>query len=66
MARETLRRNHLSYRPIILLLVIVFLIGACSSGGLEPGGELTNVRLIMPFRPDVQFAPFYVAVDKGY
>ena len=56
----------MSNRQLIILVVIAFLISACSSGGLEPGGELKTVRLIMPFRPDVQFAPFYVADDKGY
>jgi NitT/TauT family transport system substrate-binding protein len=33
---------------------------------LETGPEQRSVRLIMPFRPDVQFAPFYVAVENGY
>ncbi len=28
--------------------------------------ELTQVRLALPFRPDIQFAPFYVAIAEGY
>ena len=56
----------MSYRPLIILILIIFLVSACSSAGVESGGELTSVRLIMPFRPDVQFAPFYVAIEKGY
>jgi NitT/TauT family transport system substrate-binding protein len=27
---------------------------------------MESVRLVLPFRPDIQFAPFYVAMEKGY
>lgn len=56
----------MSNRPLTILMLIIFLVSACSSGGLETGPEQRSVRLIMPFRPDVQFAPFYVAVENGY
>ena len=56
----------MSYRPLTILVLIIFLVSACSLGGLESGPEQRSVRLIMPFRPDVQFAPFYVAVEQGY
>jgi NitT/TauT family transport system substrate-binding protein len=29
-------------------------------------GQLTKVTLLLGFRPDVQFAPFYLAQQKGY
>ena len=31
-----------------------------------PSGELRQVRLLLGFRPDVQFAPFYLAQQDGY
>ena len=40
---------------------------ACS--GLEPAneaGELTHIRLPMGYIPNIQYAPFYVTVEKGY
>lgn len=32
----------------------------------SPSGELRQVRLLLGFRPDVQFAPFYLADQGGY
>jgi NitT/TauT family transport system substrate-binding protein len=32
----------------------------------SPSGELRQVRLLLGFRPDVQFAPFYLADQAGY
>jgi NitT/TauT family transport system substrate-binding protein len=37
----------------------------CSCGG-KPAGNLTQVRLPLGYIPDIQFAPLYVAVQKGY
>ena len=31
----------------------------------SPAGELRQVRLLLGFRPDVQFAPFYLAQQRG-
>lgn len=50
--------------PIFFLLS--FLFSACGPAGSEVVSDVTDVRLVMPFRPDVQFAPFYVAIEKGY
>lgn len=55
-----------------LLLSLFFgllslLLAACS--GNTPGAtpaELTKIKLPMGYIPNVQYAPFYVAVDKGY
>jgi len=55
-------------RPLILLLLIVM--AACSPSGSEgtaSAGEPTRaVTLLLGYRPDVQFAPFYVAQQQGY
>ena len=32
----------------------------------SPAGELRPIRLLLSYRPDVQFAPFYVAQQEGY
>ena len=46
-----------------LLLVVLFVAGC---GGSEETAEVRRIRLPMGFIADPQYAPFYVAVDKGY
>jgi len=55
------------------LILAVTLMTACASPTAEPlptagsdEGELTTIRLPMGFIPNVQFAPYYVGVEKGY
>ena len=36
------------------------------AGAPDAGSELTKVKLGLGYIPSVQFAPFYVALDKGY
>ncbi len=49
-----------------LVLVIPLLFIACGPSSTEIPSEPMTVRLAMPFRPDVQFAPFYVSIEKGF
>jgi len=42
---------------------LLFSLSAC---GGSASGSLTDVRLPLGYIPDVQFAPLYVAVEKGY
>jgi NitT/TauT family transport system substrate-binding protein len=51
-------------RALIVLLAALLLLGltACR----EPAPEATHVRLPMGFVANVQFAPWYVAVERGY
>ena len=55
-------------RLAITLLVLVLAgcqpVGPTDTGGV--GQEQHAVRLLLGFRPDVQFAPFYVAQQEGY
>lgn len=53
---------------IMVLLVMVFLLAGCAvvDDAVAPSTELTHIRLPMGFIPNVQYAPFYVALEKGY
>jgi NitT/TauT family transport system substrate-binding protein len=58
-------------RPILVLLAMI--LAACSPNGstASPSGaastsELRPVTLLLGYRPDVQFAPFYLAQQAGY
>jgi NitT/TauT family transport system substrate-binding protein len=58
-------------RRYSLHLILVILLAACAgSSPMAPDsgdqGELTRIRLPMGYIPNVQFAPFYVAAEKGY
>jgi NitT/TauT family transport system substrate-binding protein len=57
-------------RLISTILLAAILLAACGgdaeqTAAPEPGG-LVKIRLPMGFIPNIQFAPFYVAVEKGY
>jgi NitT/TauT family transport system substrate-binding protein len=54
-------------RIVLIMLVLAFGLSACSS--LSSGGEagaLTHIRLPTGYIPNIQYAPFYVAIEKGY
>lgn len=54
------------YRLAILSLAL--LLAACGQGTPAPASapELRQVTLLLGYRPDVQFAPFYVAQQEGF
>lgn len=49
-------------RTCLVLVCLVLLLAACGS---RPSA-LVHVRLPMGYIPNVQYAPFYMAVDRGY
>ncbi len=44
-------------------IMVLLLLSACGS---KPAGQLKQIRLPLGYIPNVQFAPLYVAVAKGY
>ena len=50
-------------RLLRFVFCFLFLLSACSP---KPPTSLTQVRLPLGYIPDIQFAPLYVAVQKGY
>jgi NitT/TauT family transport system substrate-binding protein len=56
----------MSPRLLLLPLLAVILVGCSTPASPSPSVELRPVRLLLGFRPDVQFAPFYLAQQEGY
>jgi len=54
----------MSPRRLLIPLIAVLLVGCTSTG--SPSPTLRPVTLLLGFQPDVQFAPFYLAQQKGY
>ncbi len=51
---------------ILIMLGLALALSACSPGSANGSGGLTKIRLPMGYVPNIQFAPFYVAIQKGY
>lgn len=53
---------------LLAAILVVPLLTACADADPTPSaeGEPREVRLLLGYRPDVQFAPFYVAQQEGY
>ncbi|HPP64260.1 MAG TPA: ABC transporter substrate-binding protein, partial [Anaerolineales bacterium] len=52
---------------VTLALGLAIGLMACSSRGVQKeAGTLTRVKLPLGYVPNIQFAPLYVAVEKGY
>jgi NitT/TauT family transport system substrate-binding protein len=52
-----------------MLILVTAILAGCQPAGLPTSDTPTparEVRLLLGFRPDVQFAPFYLAEQKGY
>jgi len=56
------------FRKLVLIMLGLALVisGCSSSNSTNDAGALTKITLPMGYIPNIQFAPFYVAVEKGY
>ncbi len=52
-------------KTLLLTILLISLLTGCASAKPE-AGALTPVKLPLGYVPNVQFAPLYVAIDKGY
>jgi len=52
------------FKRILILLPI--LLAACSGASAPTESSLETIRLPMGFIPNIQYAPYYVAVENGY
>lgn len=52
---------------VFLMLGLAIVLSGCARPEVQnDAGELTKLRLPMGYIPNIQYAPFYVAVEKGY
>ena len=56
----------LRFRAALPALALFLVACQAPAGTATPAGELRPVTLLLGYRPDVQFAPFYVAQREGH
>ena len=56
------------FRKVVLLMLVLMIgLSACGrSGSANDAGQLIHIKLPLGYIPNIQFAPLYVAVEKGY
>jgi putative riboflavin transport system substrate-binding protein len=59
-----MKKRHQVISVVAMLAGIAWLLGGCASAGDTATPQ--KVTLAMGYIPNVQFTPFYVAVEKGY
>ena len=66
-------RKHIMLSGTAMLVMLAALLNGCvpiaeppATGSASTANELTPVKLGVGFIPNVQFAPFYVGIEKGF
>jgi len=54
------------FRKLVLITLGLALVLSGCAGPRSTNAALTTIRLPMGYIPNIQYAPFYVAVEKGY
>ena len=58
-------RRILTIGPILTACILLTLLTACQAGA-QPASPIQHIRLPMGYIPSVQYAPFYLAIERGY
>src|SRR5690242_15827312 len=54
-------------RFFVLLMLLSMVLAGCAPTTTSSGNDdLIPVHLYLSYQPDIQFAPFYVAIDEGF
>ena len=53
-------------RSLLISLLVVLLFTACTPLSAAAPQTMTDIRLPVGYIPNIQFAPLYVAIEKGY
>lgn len=56
----------MSPRRLFIPVIVALLVACQPAASPSPSAPLRQVTLLLGFRPDVQFAPFYLAQQDGY
>jgi NitT/TauT family transport system substrate-binding protein len=56
----------MSTSRVVTMLIAVLLVACQGPAATESAASLRPITLLLGFRPDVQFAPFYVAQQEGH
>jgi NitT/TauT family transport system substrate-binding protein len=65
-AKKKELKKHSMIRKLFPFLLSALLLASCHQVATPAGQELTPVTLPVGYIPNVQFAPMYVAIEKGY
>src|SRR3972149_8599603 len=65
MLREISEGELMTKRSTITTVALFVLLAACQAA-LQPADEIQHIRLPMGYIPNIQYAPFYVAIERGY
>ena len=59
-------KKNVCFITILIFFISSTIFVGCQAQVETPIEELQTLRLTLPFMPNVQFAPVYVAIEKGY